>query len=228
MARLELKSADARLGNEQADLGGSAALPNWATDDFTERWDVARTLAAQLRSRGVDAGQVYILLNALLPSGWGSNAGICLGGDAAARFLREMSLLGSALFTTLFTHSVFEAELCEADDCRTASMASVSDGQGNEQANVFHDSDCHQRASQHTVQLVGVQPATKELQCFAEQGCPVLSELSSSPFIRNLSTPPGQFHQRPMRSRPESFSTESPYSRPPSHFAASRRERVHK
>ena len=37
MARLELKSADARLGNEQADLGGSAALPNWATDDFTKR-----------------------------------------------------------------------------------------------------------------------------------------------------------------------------------------------
>ena len=209
MARLELKSADARLGNEQADLGGSAALPNWATDDFTERWDVARTLAAQLRSRGVDAGQVYILLNALLPKGWGSNAGISLVGDAAARFLREMSLLGSALFTTLFTHSVFEAELCEPDDCCTADMASVSDGQGNEQANVFHESDCHQRGSQHCVPLVGVQPSTKELQSFAEQGCPVLPELSSRSFSRNLRL------------------IESPYSRPPSHSAASRRERVH-
>ena len=225
MARLELKSEDARLGNEQADLGGSAALPNRATDEFTERWDAARRLAAQLQSRGVDAGQVYILLNALLPSGWGSNAGICLGGDAAAWFLREMSLLGSALFTTLFMYGVVEAELGEAVDCRTATMAIVSDGQVNEQANVFHDSDCHQRARQHTVQRVGVQPATEELQCFAEQGGAVLDEQSSGPVIRNLPTPTGQFHRRPARSRVESTSTESPYSRSPSHIASSRRER---
>ena len=75
MAGLELKSQDARLGNEQADFRGDAALPSRATDEFTERWDAARRLAEKLQSRGVDAGQVYILLNALLPSGWDSNAG---------------------------------------------------------------------------------------------------------------------------------------------------------
>ena len=139
----------------------------------------------------------------------GSNAGISLVGDAAARFLREVSLLSSALLTTLFTHSVFEAELCEPDDCCTANMASVPDGQGNEQANVFHESDCHRRDSQHCVPHVGVQPSTTKLQSFAEQGCPVLPELASRSFSRNLRL------------------IQSPYSRPPSHSAASRRERVH-
>ena len=47
---------------------GDAALPSRAIDEFTTRWDAARRLAAQLQSRDVDTGQVYILLNALLPS----------------------------------------------------------------------------------------------------------------------------------------------------------------
>ena len=110
----ELRSQDARLEKEQTNFGGDADLPSKATDKFKERWDAARRLAAQLQSRGVDAGQVYILLNALLPSGWDSAAGIYLGGDAAAWFLCEMGLLGSALFTTLFMYSVVETELSEA------------------------------------------------------------------------------------------------------------------
>ena len=65
----ELRSQDARLEKEQTNFGGDADLPSKATDKFKERWDAARRLAAQLQSRGVDAGQVYILLNALLPSG---------------------------------------------------------------------------------------------------------------------------------------------------------------
>ena len=114
----ELRSQDARLEKEQTNFGGDADLPSKATDKFKERWDAARRLAAQLQSRGVDAGQVYILLNALLPSGWDSAAGIYLGGDAAAWFLCEMGLLGSALFTTLFMYSVVETELSEAVEWR--------------------------------------------------------------------------------------------------------------
>ena len=235
MARLELKSQDARLGNEQADLRGDAALPNRATDEFTERWDAARRLAAQLQSRGVDAGQVYILLNALLPSGWDSNAGICLGGDAAAWFLREMGLLGSALFTTLFMYSVVEAELSEAVDWRTATMAMVSHGQGNGQANVLNDSDCHHRARRHTGQRVGVQPATEDVQCFAEEGVAVLDEQASGSDIGNLSTRTGQSLRRLARSRGEgtfceqetrSRAPDRPYSRSPSHIASSRSHRT--
>ena len=110
MTGLELRSQDARLEDWQASLDGDAAIPSWATDGFTERWNAARSLARRLPSRGVDAGQVYILLDALLPSGWDSDAGIRLGGDDAAWFLRELGFLGSALFTILFMCRVVEAE----------------------------------------------------------------------------------------------------------------------
>ena len=85
----ELRSQDARLEKEQTNFGGDADLPSKATDKFKERWDAARRLAAQLQSRGVDAGQVYILLNALLPSGWDSDAGIYLGGMQQPGFFAQ-------------------------------------------------------------------------------------------------------------------------------------------
>ena len=234
MPGLELRSQDARLGNEQANFRGDAALPSRATDEFTTRWDAARRLAAQLQSRGVDAGQVYILLNALLPSGWDSDAGIRLGGDDAAWFLREMGLLGSALFTTLFMYRVVEAELSEAVDWRTATMAMVSHGQGNGQANVLNDSDCHHRPRHHTGQRVGVHPATEDVRCSAEEGVAVFDEQASSSAIGNLPTRTGQSHRRLVRSRREGTfgnqetrprATDSPYSRTPSHMPSSRRER---
>ena len=56
-----LRSQDATLKKEQANFRGDAALPSRATDEFKERWDAARGLAAHLQSRGVDAGHVYIL-----------------------------------------------------------------------------------------------------------------------------------------------------------------------
>ena len=217
MAGLELKSQDARLGNEQADFRGDAALPSRATDEFTERWDAARGLAAQLQSRGVDAGQVHILLNALLPSGWDSNAGISLGGDAAARFLREMGLLGSALFTTLFIDRVIEAQLSEAVESRRVTMALVSQGQGNGQTNVFR-----------------MQPATEDAQCSAEEDVAVFDEQASDPAIGNLPTRTRPFHRRLVRpkrggtfgkQKTRSQTTNSPYSRTPSHIASSRPER---
>ena len=180
MHGLELRSQDARLENEQPNFGGDAALPSRATDEFTERWDAARGLAAQLQSRGVDAGQVHILLNALLPSGWDSNAGICLGGDAAARFLREMGLLGSALFTTLFIDRVIEAQLSEAVESRTVTMALVSQGQGNGQTNVFR-----------------MQPATEDAQCSAEEDVAVFDEQASDPAICNLPTRTRPFSSTP-------------------------------
>ena len=122
MAGLELGSQDARLEDLQAFLDGDAAIHSWATDGFTERWNAARSLARRLQSRGVDAGQVYILLDALLPSGWDSDAGSRLGGDDAAWFLRELGFLGSALFIILFMCRVVEAEASLAGIRRPATM----------------------------------------------------------------------------------------------------------
>ncbi len=76
MAGFEPGSQHATLEDRQASLDADAAIPSWATDGLAERWSAADSLAGRLLTRGVDAGQVYILLDALLPSGWDSDAGI--------------------------------------------------------------------------------------------------------------------------------------------------------
>ena len=99
---------------------------------------------------------------------------------------------------------------------------------------MLNDSDCHHRARRHTGQRVGVQPATEDVQCSAEEGVAVFDEQASGSAIGNLPTRTGQSHRRLVRSRREgtfgkqeirSGATDSPYSRTPSHIASSRRER---
>ena len=207
MAGLELRSQDATLKKEQANFRGDAALPSIATDEFKERWDAARGLAAHLQSRGVHAGHVYILLQALLPTGWDSDAGICLSGDAAACLLREMSLLGSALFTTLFMYKVVEARLSGAIEWKSTTMALFSQGQRPGQTNVLKNSQCHLRPRRHIGQRVGVQPSSENAQCSAKEGVAMLKQ-----FHRRLGRPreQGSFGNR----EPTSRATNSPYSRP--------------
>ena len=167
MAGNILRSQDVTLKEEHANLGGQSAFPSTATDAFKKRWDAARGLAAQLQSRGVHAGHVYILLTALLPTGWDSDAGICLSGDAAAWLLREMSLLGSALFTTLSMYDVVEARLNGAMAWKSTTMALFSQGQGPGQTNVLKNSQCHLRPRRHIGQQAGVQPLSENAQCSA-------------------------------------------------------------
>ena len=207
MAGNILRSQDVTLKEEHANLGGQSASSSTATDAFKKRWDAARGLAAQLQSRGVHAGHVYILLTALLPTGWDSDAGICLSGDAAAWLLREMSLLGSALFTTLSMYDVVEARLNGAMAWKSTTMALFSQGQGPGQTNVLKNSQCHLRPRRHIGQQAGVQPSSENAQCSAQEGGAM----------------PKQFHARPGRPRdqgsfgirePASRATNSPYSRP--------------
>ena len=87
-----------------------------------------------------------------------------------------MGLLGSALFTTLFMYSVVETELSEAVECRRTKMALFSQDKGSEQATVVSDSDCHHRRKRHIGQRVGVQQATEDAQCSAEEGVAVDSQ----------------------------------------------------
>ena len=207
MAGNFLRSQDVILKEEHANLGGQSASSSTATDAFKKRWDAARGLAAQLQSRGVHAGHVYILLTALLPTGWDSDAGICLSGDAAAWLLREMSLLCSALFTTLSMYDVVEARLNGAMAWKSTTMALFSQGQGPGQTNVLKNSQCHLRPRRHIGQQAGVQPSSENAQCSAQEGGAM----------------PKQFHARPGCPRdqgsfgirePASRATKSPYSRP--------------
>ena len=235
MAGLELGSQDARLEDWQASLDGDAAIPSWVTDGFTERWNAARSLAGRLQSRGVDAGQVYILLDALLPSGWDSDAGIRFGGEDAAWFLREVGLLGSALFTTLFMYRVVEAELSLAAIRRPATMPMDSQGGCNRHVNVLNSSFCHTRPIRHTGQRLEMQPGTEDAQCSAEERFAAMSdEQASGLAMGNLATRTGAFDRRMGRGRWESTfgnqetrsrATGGPYSRTPSHRASSWRER---
>ena len=87
MGGIEPRPQDATLEDRQAILDGDAAIPSWANDELTERWNAADSLARRLESRGVDAGQVYILLDALLPSGWDSDAGIELSNEESGWLL---------------------------------------------------------------------------------------------------------------------------------------------
>ena len=236
MAGLELGSQDARLEDRQASLDGDAAIPSWATDGFTERWNAARSLARRLESRGVDAGQVYILLDALLPSGWDSDAGIRLGGDDAAWFLRELGFLGSALFTILFMCRVVEAEASLAGIRRPATTPTVCQYGCNRRVNLLNSRCCHTCPMRHTGQCLEMQPGTEDAQCSAEERFAAMpDEQASGLAMGNLATRTAALDRRMGRGRwvstlgnqeTRARATGGPYSRTPSHRAStSARER---
>ena len=168
MAGMEPRSQDARLEDRQASLDGDAAIPSWATDGLTERWNAADSLARRLESRGVDAGQVYILLDALLPSGWDSDTGIELGSEESAWFLRELGFLGSATFTILFMCRVVEAEASLAGIRRPATMPTVCQYGCNRRVNLLNSRCCHTCPMRHTGQCLEMQLGTEDAQCSAE------------------------------------------------------------
>ena len=117
-------------------------------------------------------------------------------------------------------YRVVAAKLSAAVEWRTATMAMVSQSQGNRQPKMLNDSDCNHRPKHHTAQRVGVQPATEDAQCAEEKDVAVFDEQASGPTIGNLPTLTEEFHRRLLRPRQEgtfgsqetrSKSTETPY-----------------
>ena len=230
MGGIEPRPQDARLEDRQASLDGDAAIPSWANDRLTERWNAADSLARRLESRGVDAGQVYILLDALLPSGWDSDAGIELGSDESAWFLRELGFLGSATFTILFMCRVVEAEASLAGIRRPATMPTVCQYGCNRRVNLLNSRCCHTCPMRHTGQCLEMQLGTEDAQCSAERSSSAMPEDQASAFaMGSLATRTAALDRRMGRGRWGSTLSNQktraraivgPYSRTPSDRAS--------
>ena len=110
----------------EANLGGDAAVPGLASIGQAEAWDArATSLARRLESRGVCADQLFVVLDAVLPTGWDSEAGITLSNEESGRYLRELGVVGSATAAILRMRRMAQADASLAGVLRAAAMSSA-------------------------------------------------------------------------------------------------------
>ena len=101
---------DAHQETPEAKLGGDPAVPCWASVGQAKAWHAATSLASVLELRGVSAVQLYVLLEALLPSGWDREAGIKLSNEESVQRFRELGFIGSATVDILAMGTVVHAD----------------------------------------------------------------------------------------------------------------------
>ena len=83
-------SSNAHQECREANSIAKSEVTGRARDEQAETWHAATGLARNLELLGLSVRQCYELLDALLPRGWDSEAGIVLSNDESGRRLREL------------------------------------------------------------------------------------------------------------------------------------------
>ena len=154
MAGVSAGLEDAHQEGRQANLDRDSAIPGWTNGRRAERWNTATGLARRLQSRGVSAGQLYMLLDALLSRGWDSDAGLERSNQEAERLVPEQSFIGHATCTRLVTGRVAQAEGRLANMRRPAATPTICQHGCGRRVNLPNGSCCQTCPGSHTVQYL--------------------------------------------------------------------------
>ena len=137
----------------EVNLGGDPAVPGWPSVGQAEVWNTrATSLARRLESQSISADQLFVLLNAMLPTGWDSKAGITLSNEESGRHLRNLGFIGSATTAILRMRKVAHADASLAGELRAAAMSSGRQHGCRRLANFPYGTCCQACPQRHTGQ----------------------------------------------------------------------------
>ena len=137
----------------EVNLGGDPAVPGWPSVEQAGVWNTrATSLARRLESQSISADQLFVLLNAMLPTGWDSKAGITLSNEESGRHLRNLGFIGSATTAILRMRKVAHADASLAGELRAAAMSSGCQHGCRRLANFPYGTCCQACPQHHTGQ----------------------------------------------------------------------------
>ena len=191
MAGVSAGLEDAHQEGRQGNLDRDSAIPGWTNGRRADRWNTALGLARRLQSRGVSAGQLYMLLDALLSRGWDSDAGLERSNQEAERLVAEQIFVGHAPCTRLVMDRVTQAEGRPADMRRLAATPTICQHGCSRQENLPNGSCCQTYPRSHTVQHDERQQGSGDAH-FIRAGSP-----SNVPGAQESAITRGSLDQRP-------------------------------
>ena len=191
MAGVSAGLEDAHQEGRQGNLDRDSAIPGWTNGRRADRWNTATGLARRLQSRGVPAGQLYKLLDALLSKDWNSDAGFERSNQEAERLVAEQIFVGHAPCTRLVMDRVTQAEGRPADMRRLAATPTICQHGCSRQENLPNGSCCQTYPRSHTVQHHESQQGSGDAH-FIRVGSP-----SNVPGAQESAITRGSLDQRP-------------------------------
>ena len=158
-------SSNAHQECREANSIGKSEVTGRARDRQAEAWHAATGLARNLELLGLSVRQCYELLDALLPRGWDSEAGIVLSNDESGRRLRELGFLASATAIFLVLGRVAHTDASQAGLLLPAAMPTLCRNRCGRLTNVRDVTCCHTcHMEHHSAQCLERQLTSQDLE----------------------------------------------------------------